>query len=128
MPKSKEKFLGAAKDGFGFCSVIFGWDIHDTVYSKELLISNRGNGYRDIIAEIDLATYRRIPWEDNVPFFLVTFLDPETREPISVCPRGTLKKAVGKLAEHGWEATAGVEFEYFQFKGRRPDSVCCLQS
>ena len=25
---SKKKFLPVAKDGFGFCSVIFGWDMH----------------------------------------------------------------------------------------------------
>ncbi|KAG8898008.1 hypothetical protein FRB99_007724 [Tulasnella sp. 403] len=112
---SKSKFMSAAKNGFGFCSVIFGWDINDTVYSRELLISNRANGYRDLLASIDLATYRRIPWENDVPLFLVTFLDPDTKEPICACPRGTLSKAVGKLAEHGWEAMAGIEYEYFQF-------------
>jgi hypothetical protein len=112
-----------------------GWDLHDQVYSRELLISNRGNGYGDVVASIDLATYRRIPWENNVPFFLVSFLDPKTREPICACPRGTLKKAIDRAASHGWEAVAGVEYEvrvpetrfmsfcliitfqYFNFKG-----------
>ncbi|PVG02781.1 glutamine synthetase/guanido kinase [Serendipita vermifera] len=114
---SKDKFLSAVKgDGFGFCSVIFGWDIHDTVYSRELLISNKANGYRDIIAKVDLSTYRRIPWEYNVPFFLVSFLDPDTKEPICACPRGTLTKAVTVADKHGWDCLAGVEYEYFQFK------------
>lgn len=27
---TKDKFLSAAKGGFGFCSVTFGWDMHDT--------------------------------------------------------------------------------------------------
>lgn len=66
---------------------------------------------------IDLSTYRRIPWENDVPFFLVTFFDPDTKEPLFACPRATLTKAIGKLAERGWEAMAGVEYEYFQFKG-----------
>ncbi|EIN07163.1 glutamine synthetase/guanido kinase [Punctularia strigosozonata HHB-11173 SS5] len=114
---SKEKFLSAASsDGFGFCSVIFGWDIHDAVYSRELLISNRANGYRDILAVIDLSTYRRLPWENNVPFFLVSFLDPDTKEPICVCPRGTLKGVTDRAAEYGWTCYAGVEYEYFNFK------------
>jgi glutamine synthetase len=26
---AKSKFLSVAKDGFGFCSVVFGWDMHD---------------------------------------------------------------------------------------------------
>ncbi|KZS91142.1 glutamine synthetase/guanido kinase [Sistotremastrum niveocremeum HHB9708] len=113
---SKSKFLSAASsDGFGFCSVIFGWDIHDGLYSRELLISNKANGYRDILAKIDLSTYRRIPWENNVPFFLVSFYDPDTLKPLSVCPRGTLSKALSQAGEYNWNCIAGVEYEYFQF-------------
>ncbi|OSD08593.1 glutamine synthetase/guanido kinase [Trametes coccinea BRFM310] len=120
---SKEKFLSAASsDGFNFCSVIFGWDIHDTVYSKELLISNRANGYRDLIASIDLATYRRIPWENNVPFFLVSFLDPDTKEPICADPRGVLRKVASRAQANGWRCIAGCEYEYFQFK-ETPESL-----
>lgn len=44
---SKKKFLSVAKEGFGFCSVIFGWDMHDRLYDQELKISNKQNGYRD---------------------------------------------------------------------------------
>jgi glutamine synthetase len=88
-----------------------GWDIHDAVYSKELLISNKENGYRDVVAIIDLSTFRRIPWEFNVPFFLVSFLDPETKEPLSVDPRGVLKKATDIAREKGFECFAGVEYE-----------------
>ncbi|KAH8117377.1 glutamine synthetase/guanido kinase [Phellopilus nigrolimitatus] len=113
---SKEKFLSAAaSNGFGFCSVIFGWDIHDQIYSRELLISNKSNGYRDVIASIDLSTYRRIPWEGNVPFFLVSFFDPDTKEPLCACPRNTLRKAIKKAEVKGWDCFAGVEYEYFQF-------------
>ncbi|KAH9901553.1 glutamine synthetase/guanido kinase [Cubamyces lactineus] len=120
---SKEKFLSAASsDGFNFCSVIFGWDIHDTVYSKELLISNRANGYRDLIASIDLATYRRIPWENNVPFFLVSFLDPDTKEPICADPRGVLRKVAQRAQAKGWRCISGCEYEYFQFQ-ETPESL-----
>jgi glutamine synthetase len=104
---SKKKFLSVAKDGFGFCSVLFGWDMHDRTYFKELSISNKENGYRDLLAVPDLRSFRRIPWEDNVPFFLVSFFDPETRAPISACPRGLLKAAVAKLEKHGYKAMAG---------------------
>lgn len=88
-----------------------GWDIHDTVYSKELLISNKQNGYRDLLATVDLSTYRRIPWENNVPFFLVSFLDPDTKEPIPPCPRGTLTKAMKVAESSGWKPLSGVEYE-----------------
>jgi glutamine synthetase len=104
---SKKKFLSIARDGFGFCSVIFGWDMHDQTYFKELAISNRENGYRDLVAIPDLASFRRIPWEDNVPFFLVSFLDPDTREPVSACPRGLIRKASAGLEKMGYKAMAG---------------------
>ena len=106
---SKKKFLSIAKDGFGFCSIIFGWDMHDKPYFKELKISNSENGYKDIIAIPDLSSYRRIPWEDNVPFFLVSFMDPDNGGPLSACSRGLLKTAVDKLEEEGIRAMAGGE-------------------
>jgi glutamine synthetase len=104
---SKKKFISIATEGFGFCSVIFGWDMHDQTYFKELKISNAENGYHDIIAIPDLSTYRRIPWENNVPFFLVSFFDPDTMKPLSACPRGLLKTALEKLQSQGLGAMAG---------------------
>lgn len=104
---AKKKFLGIVKEGFGFCSVIFGWDMHDQTYFKELKISNADNGYHDLIAIPDLSSFRRIPWEDNVPFFLVSFYDPDTMEPLSVCPRGVLKTTLKKLEAKGLGAMAG---------------------
>lgn len=104
---SKDKFLNIVEDGFGFCSVIFGWDMHDQTYFRELKISNKENGYRDVIAVPDLSSYRKIPWEDDVPFFLVSFLDPETSQPICACPRSLLKTVLDKLQARGMTAMAG---------------------
>lgn len=104
---SKKKFLSIAADGFGFCSVIFGWDMHDQTYFKELGISNKENGYRDMLAIPDLKTFRRIPWEDDVPFFFVNFFDPETKEPVSACPRGLIRTAAAGLEKMGYKAMAG---------------------
>ena len=81
------------------------------MYSRELLISNRANGYHDLIASIDLSTYRRLSWEDNVPFFLVSFFDPDTRQPICVDPRGVLKKAMDIAQAQDRECVSGIEYE-----------------
>lgn len=75
------------------------------------MISNKTNGYRDVIAVIDLSSYRRIPWENNVPFFLLSFLDPETKEPLPVDPRGVLKLATDKAKAAGYDCLSGVEYE-----------------
>lgn len=106
---SKKKFLSIAETGFGFCSVVFGWDMHDQTYFRELKISNIENGYRDIIAKVDITSYRRIPWENNVPFFLVSFHEPEG-ESLSACPRSLLERTCKKMEAKGVGAMAGGEF------------------
>ncbi|KAA8904977.1 hypothetical protein FN846DRAFT_983919 [Sphaerosporella brunnea] len=120
---SKKKFLSVLSSGFGFCSIVFGWDMHDRTYFQELSVSNAANGYRDILAKIDINTFRRIPWEQNavngrgIPFFLVSFHDPETQEPIAPCPRNLLASIVSKLqTSFGWKAMVGVEYEFYNFK------------
>lgn len=112
---AKKKFLSVVRDGFGFCSVVFGWDMHDHTYFRELAISNRENGYRDILAIPDLSTFRRIPWEDDVPFFLVSFFDPDTKEKLVACPRGLMRRMVAKMEHLGYHALAGgiVIFSYY---------------
>ena len=119
---SKKKFLSVAKDGFGFCSVIFGWDMHDQTYFRELKISNSENGYKDLLAKIDLSSYRRIPWEDDCPFFLVRFFDADTNKPISPCARSLLRTTLGKVQKAGYGAMAGAEYEFFTFRAPRDNS------
>ncbi|KAL9081993.1 MAG: hypothetical protein Q9159_006817 [Coniocarpon cinnabarinum] len=107
---AKSKFLSLMKQDepeFGFCSVIFGWDMHDQTYTRELKISNKDNGYRDVSARIDLSSFRRIPWEDYIPFFLVNFYDPDTGQTLSACPRSLLSKTLDKLHDKGFSAMAG---------------------
>ncbi|CAI2166810.1 8834_t:CDS:2 [Funneliformis geosporum] len=122
----KSKFLSILEDGFGFCSVIFGWDMHDKTYSEELEVSNQENGYADIIAKVDISTYRRIPWENNIPFFLLSFYDPVTKEPLYVCPRGLLKNIITKYDALGLKPMCGVEFEFFNFN-ETPETIAAKQ-
>lgn len=104
---AKKKFLSILKDGFGFCSVIYGWDMHDMTYFRELKISNKENGYHDITAIVDLKSFRRIPWENNIPFFLISYVDPDSGESVSACPRSFLARALSKLTDQGYGAMAG---------------------
>ncbi|GAB1312495.1 hypothetical protein MFIFM68171_02705 [Madurella fahalii] len=125
---SKKKFLSIATEGFGFCSVIFGWDMHDMTYIRELKVSNKENGYRDIIAVPDLSSFRRIPWENNCPFFLVSFYDPDTMQPVPPCPRGLLATQLAKLEAEGLGAMAGAEYEFYQFRTPSASSVSSSSS
>lgn len=83
--------------------------MHDQTYTRELLISNAENGYRDIIAKPDLDSFRRIPWENDVPFFLISFYDPDTGDSLSACPRSLLARTVDKIHRQKIGAMAGGE-------------------
>lgn len=85
--------------------------MHDATYPRELLVSNKGNGYRDLNAVIDLSTFRRIPWEDNIPFFLLNLYDQDDEQPLKVDPRSVLAKVTEEARAMGWECMAGAEFE-----------------
>ncbi|KAI8992070.1 hypothetical protein BDF20DRAFT_811344 [Mycotypha africana] len=112
----KDKFLHVVKTGFGFCSVIFGWDILDKNYTEPGEFSGEECQYFDLLAKIDLSSFRRIPWEDNIPFFLVYLYHPTTGKPLYCCSRNVLKGAVDDLDQLGYTAYCGVEFEFFCFK------------
>ncbi|GFF36243.1 type-1 glutamine synthetase 2 [Aspergillus lentulus] len=111
---AKEKFLGIAQKGFGFSSAVFGWDMQDVLYTTDAKIAPPESGYVDFIAVPDLSSYRRIPWEDNIPFFLVRFVQNE--KPVTADGRSMLRSITDKLAEANCQAMAGVELEFMNFQ------------
>lgn len=117
---SAEKFLSAVKNGTGFCDVIFGWDAADLAYDN---VSYTGwhTGYPDAPAKIDLATFRKIPWENNVPFFLGDLVDGD-ENPACVCPRQLVKKVIGDAEKKGFRPYFSQEFEWFNFR-ETPQSI-----
>src|ERR1700733_13777860 len=71
---SAEKFLSIAESGLGFCDVVFGWDMADTAYDNATY-TGWHTGYPDAKVKLDLTTFRKIPWENDCPFFLGEFVD-----------------------------------------------------
>ena len=71
---STEKFLSVVENGMSFCDVIFGWDLQDALYDKES-ITGWQNGFPDHPALLDLTSFRKIPWENDLPFFLAELVD-----------------------------------------------------
>src|SRR6195952_2582511 len=112
-----DKFLGAAAPhpdgGFGFCDVVFGWDVADTTYDNAALTGWQ-HGFPDALARIDLATFRRVPWDGDVPMFLGEFVNVDG-SPSPICPRQTLKRVLKRAARLGVLPMAGMEFEWFNF-------------
>ena len=113
----RDKFFGAAEKppngGFGFCDVVFGWDSSDVCYDNATLTGWQ-HGFPDALARIDLDTYRRVPWDDDVPFFLGEFVKGDG-SPSPICPRQTLKRVLKRAAKLGVLPMCGMEFEWFNF-------------
>jgi glutamine synthetase len=112
---SLDKFRSVAEKGFGFCDVVFGWDAGDQAYDNGKY-TGWHTGYPDAMAVIDIGTFRRVPWENDLPFFLADFR--VGGEALPVCPRGLLKKVIRQSEEMGFKANFSQEFEWFNFLGR----------
>jgi len=108
---SFEKFCSIVEKGFGFCNVVFGWDAADVAYDN-VKYTGWHSGYPDATAVIDIDTFREIPWEDNVPFFLADFRDEKGKD-LSICPRSLLKKITNQAESAGFTPYFSQEFEWF---------------
>jgi glutamine synthetase len=110
---STEKFLSVVKGGSGFCDVIFGWDAGDIAYDNAQY-TGWHTGYPDAPARLDLSTYRKIPWENDVPFVLGEIVDDEGN-PAYVCPRQLVRKVTREAIQEGFLPFFSQEFEWFNF-------------
>lgn len=110
---SLDKFLSVVDSNFGFCDVVFGWDSSDVAYDNTTY-TGWHTGYPDAKARIDLSTFRKIPWENDLPFFLGEFITDEAK-PLYVCPRQLLKKVIGDVDKAGYSMVVSQEFEWFNF-------------
>ena len=111
---SLEKFWSALDEDFGFCDVIFGWDIADRLYDNGRL-SGWEHGYPDIRARIDPRSFRVAPTEAHTAHFLLDFWTAE-RKPYPACPRNLLKSVQARLEAAGFQPRCAIELEFWVFK------------
>ncbi len=113
----KEKFYSAVEGGFGFCDVVFGWDMTDVTYDNT---THTGwhKGFPDVLARIDVGTLRRVPWDADVPFFLADFVVQKggKEAPLPICPRQVLKRVLKRAEKLGVIPMCGMEYEWFNFR------------
>ncbi|AZQ61490.1 glutamine synthetase [Flammeovirga pectinis] len=109
-----DKFISSLDSGFGFCDVVFGWDMADESYDN-VKVTGWHTGYPDAPARIDVNTFRQVPWEDDVPFFLADF-SRDNKKDETVGPRALLKRINSKANDLGFAPLFSQEFEWFNFK------------
>ena len=117
---STEKFLAVYENETSFCDVIFGWDAADVAYDNARF-TGWHTGYPDCPAQIDTSTFRKIPWENDVPFFLGDFYDSDGN-PSAICPRQLVKKVLADAETLGYTPSFSQEFEWYNF-AETPQSV-----
>ena len=116
---STEKFLSVADKETSFCDVIFGWDAADTAYDNANY-TGWHTGYPDAAARLDLSTFRKISWENDVPFFLGELIPTEGKS--NVCPRSLLKNILSDSVSAGFLPMFSQEFEWYNF-AETPQSI-----
>jgi glutamine synthetase len=110
---STQKLQDVLNEGAGFCDVVFGWDSSDRLYGEAVEVTGWHTGFPDRLCHIDLSTFRTIPWQKNIPFFLADFSG--SAGAAGVCPRTLLKKVTEEAASMGYTARFAQEFEWFNF-------------
>jgi glutamine synthetase len=109
-----KKFIEGLKTGYGFCDVVFGWDSSDVCYDN-VKLTGWHTGYPDKLCYVDLSTFRTIPWQDDVPFFLADYSGPNGNA-VPADPRSLLKRITNECVAMGYHAEFAQEFEWFNFK------------
>jgi len=74
-------------------------------------MSSWDRGYGDFVLVPDMATLRRVPWQDGTALVIadLTWLDGA---PVVASPRQILKAQTERLADRGWVAMVGTELEF----------------
>lgn len=113
---SLDKFISSAKNGLGFCNVIFGWDMADKLY-EDVGVTYTGwhTGYPDAHARVELESFRWVPWEDGIPFALFDFYTADG-DALPVSPRQALRRVLGRAEALGYRPLLASEFEFFLFR------------
>ncbi len=108
-----KKFLDGLEGGYGFCDVVFGWDSSDACYDN-VKLTGWHTGYPDQMCRIDLSTFRNVPWDENIPFFLGDFSKADGND-LPACGRSLLKHIAKQCGDLGYHAEFAQEFEWFNF-------------
>jgi len=115
-----KKFIDGMRNGYGFCDVVFGWDSSDGTYDN-VEITGWHTGYPDQQCRIDLSTFRTVPWQDNIPFFLADFSKADGND-LPIDTRSLLKRIAKDCEAMGFHPEFSQEFEWFNFK-ETPQSI-----
>jgi len=77
-------------------------------------------GAGDIVLVPDPSSFRILPWAGRTGWLLCDLYFPDGT-PVPLSTRELCRRALGRLGEHGYELTVGVELEFHVFRTVRDD-------
>ena len=115
-------FLTDVAGGTHACDYLFTVDMEmEPVAGYEF--SNWDLGYGDVHLTPDLGTLRKLSWLDRTALVICDAELEPAHEPVEVAPRSILRKQLETLRARGFEAMAGSELEYYQFRTSYSDAA-----
>ena len=108
-------FLTDVAGGTHACDYLFTVDMEMEPVSG-YKFSNWELGYGDVHLAPDLGTMRKLSWLDRTALVICDAELEPSHEPVEVAPRSILRGQVERLRDAGFEAMAGSELEYYQFR------------
>lgn len=81
------------------------------------------NGYPDIVAVPDPATYRIVPWHDATALLLCDWYSPRLAADVPISPRHVLRRVVDRARAMGYEPYSALELEFYVLRERVGDAI-----
>ncbi|MGH8793110.1 MAG: glutamine synthetase family protein [Stackebrandtia sp.] len=95
------------------CSYLLAVDV-DMNTVDGYALSSWDNGYGDFVLRPDMATLRRVPWQEGTVMVTADVVW-ESGAPVAASPRQILRRQIDRLAERGLVAYVGTELEFLIF-------------
>jgi glutamine synthetase len=112
-----EEVAGHGSDG---CNYLLAVDVDmNTVDGYDM--SSWDTGYGDFVMRPDLATLRRIPWQEGAALVHADIVAEDGAD-VGPSPRQILRRQLARLAERGWGAYVGTELEFVVYKDSYEDA------
>lgn len=105
-----DEVLGHAAEG---CNYLLAVDVEMNPVSG-FEMSSWDRGYGDFVMKPDLATLRRVPWQEGTALVMCDVVW-ENGDPVVASPRQILRKQLDRLAALGLECYVGTELEFIVF-------------
>lgn len=104
---SRDKFLSSLENNYGFCDVVFGWDVNDQLFDN-IKLSGWHTGYADSEIRMIPDSWRELPMENN----MILVLGEVVGRMQGVCPRQLLKSVLKRGQDLGFKTKTGFEYEF----------------